>query len=163
MIGVNVCSEEGINKFLVEFEKSSATSYNVLYGDKKTGKKIVIPGYRKCYHNIRKRTKSGSNEDEIASPKTVGKQTNCPAGITFKLKQTNDHEHDENCLLFPLELSLSLKLTTIALSQQMLLSTMMWLRKLWKSLLSFLRPPILHLVLIKNTKISSCKNMEMTS
>ena len=26
VIGVNVCSEEGINKFLVEFEKSSAIS-----------------------------------------------------------------------------------------------------------------------------------------
>ena len=39
VIGVNVCSEEGINKFLVEFEKSSATSYNVLYGDKKNWEK----------------------------------------------------------------------------------------------------------------------------
>ena len=68
-----------------------------------------MSGYRKCYHNIRKRTKSGSkaDTDTLADDKTAGKQTNCPAGINFKLKKTDDHNHQENCSLFPLELTIS--------------------------------------------------------
>ena len=34
----------------------------------------------------------------------LGKQTKCPAGIHFKLTNTENHEHDENCSLFLLEI-----------------------------------------------------------
>ena len=88
VLNVNVCQEEGIQQFLAEFEKSSLTSYNQLHGDSRKSKKMVVSGYRKCYHNIRKRSKSGSKADDIdtlADDKTAGKQTNCPAGINFKL------------------------------------------------------------------------------
>ena len=45
--------------------------------------------------------------DTLADDKTAGKQTNCPAGINFKLKKTDDHNHQENCSLFPLELTIT--------------------------------------------------------
>ena len=81
-----------------------------MQGDTKGGKKVIIAGYRKCHHNIRKRTKSGNNStdpDALKDPKTQGKQTNCPASITFKLKTTVEHEHDKNCSLHPLEVTLA--------------------------------------------------------
>ena len=101
---VNICTEEGIKKSLTEFQASSSTNYNILHGDTKGGKKVIIAGYRKCHHNIRKRTKSGNNStdpDALKDPKTQGKQTNCPTSITFKLKTTVEHEHDKNCSLHP--------------------------------------------------------------
>ena len=110
IFALNVCSEEGIRKFVSSFQESSSTNYNMLHGDKKSGKTVLVSGYRKCHHNIRKRTKSGNEStdpDSLADPKTEGKQTNCPASITFKLKSTKDHVHDENCLFFPLEVTLA--------------------------------------------------------
>ena len=84
VVDVNVCEEEEIWPFLVNFENDTMTNYNVLHGDTKTAKKTKVSGYRKCHHNIRKRPKSG---DTTPPPsKTAGKQTNCPAGINFKLK-----------------------------------------------------------------------------
>ena len=108
VMNVNIYNDEGINQFLAKFEISSLTRYNIFHGDLKGTKKMVVSGYRKCYHNVRKRKKSGSkNPEEMAPPQTLGKQTKCPAGIHFKLKNTDDHEHDEDCSLFPLEISIA--------------------------------------------------------
>ena len=81
-----------------------------MHGDKKSGKKVLVSGYRKCHHKVRKRAKSGNQStdpDALADTKTEGKQTNCPATITFKLKSTKDHVHDENCSFFPLEVTIA--------------------------------------------------------
>ena len=105
---VNICSEEGLKGFLKEFEKSSSTGYNMNFGDKRDGKKFIISGYRKCHHNVRRRKKSGneSENDVIAEPKTVDKDTDCPAGVKFKLKKRKEHVHIDECSLFPLEVML---------------------------------------------------------
>ena len=105
MFAVNICSEEGFLKFLTEFQESSSTNYNISSGNKKNGKKHLFSGSRKCIHNLRKRKKSGE-EEVLADHRTPGKQTNCPANISFKMKNTDDHDHDENCSLFPLEITL---------------------------------------------------------
>ena len=110
IFALNVCSEEGIRNLLSAFQESSSTNYNMLHGDKRSGKTVLVSGYRKCHHNIRKRTKSGNQStdpDVLADTKTEGKQTNCPASITFKLKSTKDHVHDENCSFFPLEVTIA--------------------------------------------------------
>ena len=106
VISVNICSEEALQTFLKDFETSSSTIYNIYFGDNRSGKKVVVSGHRKCHHNVRKRSKSGDPLD-VVDDKTVGKQTNCPADIKFKLKRTDDHEHDDNCLFFPLELTMN--------------------------------------------------------
>ena len=107
-VAVNICDENQIDPFFDKFEKSSSSNYNILYGDTKNSKKNKIAGYRKCHHNIRQRMKSGSSGDMAPPPPlTVGKQTNCPASINFRLKKTNDHIHNENCTLTPFELSIS--------------------------------------------------------
>ena len=85
VVAVNICSVDNIEQFLSDFQESSSTNYNILAGDKKGGKKTLKTGYRKCHHNVRKRTKSG--EDTMCDDLTKGKQTNCPAGLTFKLKK----------------------------------------------------------------------------
>ena len=85
-VAVNICDENQIDPFFDKFEKSSSSNYNILYGDTKNSKKNKIAGYRKCHHNIRKRMKSGSSGDMAPPPPlTVGKQTNCPASINFRL------------------------------------------------------------------------------
>ena len=106
IFAVNICDEEEIKLLLADFEKSSQTNYNINKGDRKGTKKIIVSGVRKCIHNIRERTKSGSSDD-VTSPLTHGKQTNCPAILNFKLRKTDDHNHDKNCALFPLEISIS--------------------------------------------------------
>ena len=104
---VNLCSEEGVKKFLKDLEKSTSTGYNIDFGDKRNSKKIVISGYRKCHHNVRKRKQSGdAAEEEVPRQKTAGKDTDCPAGVKFKLKKTKEHVHNEDCSLFPLEVTL---------------------------------------------------------
>ena len=107
-LSVNICSENYLRDFLSDFEKSSSTEYNILHGDERKYKKLVVSGVRKCHHYIRKRTKSGKvgKDEELAEPKTAGKDTGCPALIKFKLKKTDDHEHDDNCDFFPLEIVL---------------------------------------------------------
>ena len=94
---------------MTAFQESSSTSYNIGRGDNKNRKNIILSGSRKCHHNVRKRTKSGNSADDdtIAPTRSDGKHTNCPARINFKLKSTEEHVHDENCSLFPLELSIS--------------------------------------------------------
>ena len=85
-ISVNICSEEGVHQFLSQFQKSSSTNYNILRGDKKDGKTVLISGYRKCLHNVRKRSKSGNQSTDaevISDTKTHGKQTKCLAQINF--------------------------------------------------------------------------------
>ena len=107
VLSVNICSEVATKEFLKEFEKSSSTVYNMNYGDQRDHKKTVVSGFRKCYHNVRKRSKSGNSADgALAGPKTVGKDTSCPAGIKFKLKKTVEHLHNEDCSLFPLEITI---------------------------------------------------------
>lgn len=104
VVAVNICSVDNIEQFLSDFQESSSTNYNILAGDKKGGKKTLKTGYRKCHHNVRKRTKSG--EDTMCDDLTKGKQTNCPAGLTFKLKKTPEHSHDQTCCLFPFEITI---------------------------------------------------------
>ena len=109
VVAINICSEEGFLNFLTAFQESSSTSYNIGRGDNKNRKNILLSGSRKCHHNVRKRTKSGNSADDdtIAPTRSDGKHTNCPARINFKLKSTEEHVHDENYSLFPLELSIS--------------------------------------------------------
>ena len=52
-IRVNVREEEGLVKFLEDFGGKSGTSYNILYGDRKSTSGIVS-GFRKCEHNVRR-------------------------------------------------------------------------------------------------------------
>ena len=106
---LNVCSEAGLKDFFTELEKTSSTVYNILHGDKRKNQKILISGYRKCYHNVRKRTKSGrqGEEEEISKAKTTGKNTSCTASIKFALKKTAEHVHGDDCSLFPLNISLN--------------------------------------------------------
>ena len=98
-LSVNICSENYLRDFLSDSKKSSSTEYNILHGDERNNKKLVVSWVRKCHHYIRKRTKSGKvvKDEELAEPKTAGKDTGCPALIKFKLKKTDDHEQDNNC------------------------------------------------------------------
>lgn len=105
VISVNICSEVGLKEFFKQLENSSSTEYNIMHGDNRNLQKILISGSRKCYHNVRKRTKSGRQGDNevLTNPKTAGKDTSCPAYLQFKLKKTVEHVHNDECSLFPLE------------------------------------------------------------
>ena len=105
VLSANICSEERLKQFLTDFETSSLTLYNMNKGDRRESKSFLLSGYRKCYHNVRKRSKSGT-DDTPANPKTAGKDTSCPAIIKFKLKKTETHVHDDDCSIFPLELTI---------------------------------------------------------
>ena len=109
VLSVNICSEVTTKEFLKEFEKSSSTVYNMYYGDQRDHGKTAVSGFRKCYHNVRKRIKSGkkASNEAVAEPKTAGKDTSCPADIKFKLKKTVEHLHNENCYIFPLEITIN--------------------------------------------------------
>ena len=89
-----------------DFHHSSSTNYNINRGDKRDGKNLILSGVRKCHHNVRKRFKSGDEPRVLSDAQIKGKQTNCPAGISFKLKKTPEHNHDRNCSLFPCEMSI---------------------------------------------------------
>jgi hypothetical protein len=64
-----------LNDFFNELGKTSSTVYNTMHGDKRNLQKSVISVYRKCYHNVRKRTKSGKQGDNeiLTIPETAGK------------------------------------------------------------------------------------------
>ena len=84
--------------FLKDFEKTSSTAYNINHADRNDIKTILVSGFRKCHHNVRR--KEGSKE------KTLGKNTTCEARIKFKLRKTADHDHAEDCELFALNIVL---------------------------------------------------------
>lgn len=64
-------------------------------------KKYALTGSRKCIHNVQKRSY------EQRKDKSVGKNTQCGSKLTFKLRNTTEHNHSLDCDLFPLEFSIN--------------------------------------------------------
>ena len=92
---VNVKTEEEFEKFLEDFSRCSGTSWNKKNRMDRKGKNSKVSGIRKCIHNVR------SNKPETASEITentkmtgkcreLGKNTNCPADLTFKISEQCD-------------------------------------------------------------------------
>ena len=98
---IKACKESDVTRIITSFGENTCTTYNTLRGDYRNGKKFSLTGSRKCHHFTRKR----SLED---GEKQKGKNTNCPASISFKLLR-NDHDHsdDDICTDFNLEMNIS--------------------------------------------------------
>ena len=99
---VNVCDPLEIETFLTEFKDLSNTDYNKFKADTKETKTLQVSGKRKCIHKVRKKT-------EEAKDQRAGMNTKCEAFIKFKLRKVADHEHDDDCDQFPLEVHIHYK------------------------------------------------------
>ena len=100
---INICTEDGLQAFLQEFNGITNTSYNMLKADNRKAKTLLVSGGRKCIHNVRKRR---NNSGDMSADKSKGKQTACNAQLKFKLKKTIDHSDQPCCPNFPLEVTL---------------------------------------------------------
>ena len=101
-LNLNICTTEDAYTFLGHFNSVTDVSYKMDKGDHINTKLLILSGARVCIRNIRKRKKSG-NEEEACSDKTVGKNTNCMARIKFKLKK---YSHSPDCKAFSLQLDI---------------------------------------------------------
>ena len=94
-LDINVCDQEGLKEFLLNFKEISNTNYNFSNrADNFKGKKFQWTGFRKCIHNVRKRMNKHS---EIPTDKRRGMQTDCESFYTFQLSKVYNHEHDDKC------------------------------------------------------------------
>ena len=85
---VNIKDGEGLEKFLLAFSKSSGTSYNKRNQADKSGKRSVLYGVRKCIHNVNEKKKISElnkNNNKTGKMKEIGKNTNCPAELSFNI------------------------------------------------------------------------------
>ena len=121
---VNINSMEDIDKFFLDFGKKSGTTYNKFKGDRKgKGTKVVLSGYRKCHHFVKRHgLKEGPPRPPNTGPgrnpganKVPGKNTCCPANIKFslsgdRLHTSNRHKSsitNQRKSAYPLEVKLS--------------------------------------------------------
>ena len=98
----NVCHEQGLSNVLMDFSSITDTAYNQQTGDRRKGKNVIFSGSRKCVHNVRKQDNKDTNEPR--KDKTENKNCDCPANVTFQLKKSPVHHHDENCDHFSLRI-----------------------------------------------------------
>ena len=110
---VNVENAEGLERFLLDFSKSSGTSYNKKNQADKSGKRTLLYGIRKCIHNVNRKdilSEYNKNQNKTGKIKEPGKHTNCSAELNFSISS-----HCESvCLtdthlqrnLYPLEIKL---------------------------------------------------------
>ena len=56
VLDLNVCTTEGVHKFIEAFEESSFTSLNLHEGDKILGKKSTFYARRHCHQRVKKKT-----------------------------------------------------------------------------------------------------------
>ena len=97
---VNIENKESIEEFLCELGKKSGITYNRYYGDKPgKGTKVVIRGYRKRQHFVKRyglkdSLKHSDVERQPGSECIPGKNTSCPAKITFSL--SGERLHNSN-------------------------------------------------------------------
>ena len=100
-LDINVCTKEDMLTFMELFEFQTKTTYNhTNHSDKTNQKFLAYSGTRKCVHNPQKRTDK--------KDKSAGKNTVCPSKLAFKVRNTDEHEHDDdgNCLLFSTNITL---------------------------------------------------------
>ena len=118
---VNVGKKEDIDGFLVKLGEKSGTCYNKFCGDVSgKGQKVVIRGYRKCHHNVRRHTlkdiaprKKGPG-GQPGAERVPHKNTECPAVLNFTLSGSQLHtSHHKKLSLtrrlkdtYPLEITL---------------------------------------------------------
>jgi hypothetical protein len=87
-VRVNVKDGEGLENFLLDFGKSSGTSYNKKNQADKSGKRTILYGVRKCIHNVNEKkqvSEFNKNENKTGKLKEPGKNTNCPAELNFSI------------------------------------------------------------------------------
>ena len=102
-LDINICNEEGVKEFLLNFKEITNTSYNIFNRpDNFKGKKNQWTGFRKCIHKVRKRRNAN---DEVVPDKRAGMHTDCESFFTFQLAKVQDnHEHEKDtCKLYSLK------------------------------------------------------------
>ena len=92
---INVTEEEKIAQFFEDFGGKSGTSYNITTGDRKASS-VIVSGSRKCEHNVRRHhLKNGSEHSgpgrQPGAERQPGKNTVCPASLTFSLSATKEN------------------------------------------------------------------------
>ena len=112
-VRVNVKDGEGLENFLLDFGKSSGTSYNRKNQADKSGIKTILYGVRKCIHNVNEKkqvSEYNKNGNKTGKLKEPGKNTNCPAELNFSISSlcqsvcVTDTHHVRN--EYPLEIKL---------------------------------------------------------
>ena len=94
---VDIANKDDINGFITKLGQKSGTTYNRFCGDiEGTGKKVVIRGYRKCHHNVRRHSlkPDATHNGPGRQPGTEcvpGKNTECPALLKFSLSGSHLH------------------------------------------------------------------------
>ena len=98
---VNVTTKEDVLNFLKKFGEKSGTSYNTFKGDKnRKGSKVIFSGARKCHHAVRRHhLKEGTNNSRTGrkpgAERQTGKNTECPAKLSFSLSGEKLHTSKE--------------------------------------------------------------------
>ena len=112
-VRVNVKDGEGLENFLLDFGKSSGTSYNRKNQADKSGIKTILYGVRKCIHNVNEKkqvSEYNKNGNKTGKLKEPGKNTTCPAELNFSISSlcqsvcVTDTHHVRN--EYPLEIKL---------------------------------------------------------
>ena len=91
---VQVCTEEGKNKWMDNLEFTTNTNYNINYGDNKKSAPFLVSGRRKCIFNVRKKK-------PLQPDKWKHKNTDCESSVKFQLKKPPpEHDHSTGpCLV----------------------------------------------------------------
>ena len=110
---VNVADGEEFEKFLLDFCKSSGTSYNKTNRIDHSGRKTILSGIRKCIHNVNQKkitSELNKNQNKTGKVREPGKNTNCPAELQFSISppcksvcNTDTHKKRNE---YPLEIKL---------------------------------------------------------
>ena len=113
---VNVCSANGVNKFVQELENRTGTNFNPVGNAKRTGKKNWTQQLLKCARNVRTRTSEqpvkargkGAGQGRVKGvPRQAGKDMNCKTVMSTTLKPCNiDHSQiDQSCFQLSVNLT----------------------------------------------------------
>ena len=100
----NVCSKDGCDQWLQEFSNITDTCYNQSHSDNYRKGQVVVGGFRKCIHKVKKC--KDPKTDQPKKDKTPGKNLDCPAKVTFQLKKSPAHHHHEDCEHYSLHITL---------------------------------------------------------
>ena len=103
-VDTNVCNEPALGEWILEYESITNTSHNQSHSDYRGKDGVVLGGFRKCQHNVRKHLHPETNEPR--KDKSVGKNKECKAKVRFQLRSSPTHHHDEDCEHFSLTVTL---------------------------------------------------------
>ena len=117
---VDTTNKEDIEGFVDKIGQKSGTSYNKFCGDVTgSGKKVIIRGYPKCHHNVRRHSlvigqQHNGTGRQPGAQCVPGKNTQCPALPKFTLSGSHLHTShrykqsltQQTKAMYPLEITL---------------------------------------------------------